>query len=135
MKKFTLILSAIVLVLAVGVVYAYADEGMPMAKDMRSIVQDDNITYAAVDNGVTFVGVVDTGIKCFSEEGAAAGGMASKELRAKVQDDSFTYTALDNGVSFSAEIPTLTCSWDRGLGRDLELHNVITIPGGNADDR
>lgn len=133
MKKFTLLLTAIVLVLAVGVVYAYADEGMPMAKDMRSIVQDDNITYAALDNGVTFVGLVEPGIKCFSEEGAAAGGMASKELRKIVQDDRFIYTALDNGVSFAAEIPTPTCSWDRGLGRNLELHNAITVPGGTED--
>lgn len=133
MKKFTLILTAIVLVLAVGVVYAYADEGMPMAKDMRSIVQDDNITYAALDNGVTFVGAVEPGIKCFSEGGAAAGGMESKELRKIVQDDRFIYTALDNGVAFSAEIPTPTCSWARGLGRSLELHNAITVPGGTQD--
>jgi len=130
MKKLILIMMAMAFVLAVGVVYA--DE-MPMAKDMRSIVQDDNITYAALDNGVTFVGVVEPGIKCFSEEGAAAGGMISKELRKAVQDDRFTYTALDNGVSFSAEIPALTCSWDRGLGRSLELHNAITVPGGTED--
>ena len=129
MKKFILILMAMALVFAVGVVYA--DESMPMAKDMRSIVQDDNITYVALDNGVTFVGVVDTGIKCFSEGGAAAGGMISKELRKAVQDDRFTYTALDNGVSFSAEIPALTCSWSRGLA--LELHNGITVPGGTID--
>jgi hypothetical protein len=133
MKKFTLILTAMALVFAVGVVYA--DESMPIATDMRSIVQDDNITYAAVDNGVTFVGMVEPGIKCFSEEGAAAGGMVSKELRYRVLDDQFTYTALDNAVSFSHAIPTPTCSWDRGLGRDLELHNAITVPGGNADDR
>ncbi len=133
MKKFTLILTAIVLVLAVGVVYAYADEGMIMAKDLRSIVQDDNITYAAVDNGVTFVGAVEPGIKCFSEEGAAAGGMASKELRYRVMDDNFIYTAPDNAVSFSHAIPTPTCSWDRGLGRDLVLHNGITVPGGTID--
>ena len=130
MKKLTLIVTAMALVLAVGVVYAYADEGMPMAKDMRSIVQDDNITYAALDNGVTFVGEVEPGIKCLSEEGAAAGGMESKELRTIVQDDRFTYTAPDNGVSFAAVIPALTCSWDRGLGRNLELHNGITVPGG-----
>lgn len=131
MKKFMLILTAMALVLAVGVVYA--DESMPMAKDMRSIVQDDNITYAALDNGVTFVGLVEPGIQCFSEGGAAAGGMISKELRKAVQDDRFTYTALDNGVSFSAEIPTPTCSWARGLGRSLELHNAITVPGGTED--
>ncbi len=133
MKKLFPILAAMALVLAVGVVYA--DESMPMAKDMRSIVLDDNITYAALDNGVTFVGVVDTGIKCASEGGEAAGGMAaggvSKGLLRIVQDDRFIYAALDNGVSFSAEIPTLTCSWARGLGRDLELHNGITVPGGN----
>ena len=128
MKKLILIMMAMALVLAVGVVYA--DESMPMAKDMRSIVQDDNITYAALDNGVTFVSEVEPGIKCYSEGGAAAGGMVSKELRKAVQDDRFTYTALDNGVSFSAEIPTPTCLWDRGLGRNLELHNGITIPGG-----
>jgi len=127
MKKLILIMMAMALVLAVGAVYA--DESMPMAKDLRSIVLDDNITYAALDNGVTFVGVVEPGIKCFSEEGAAAGGMASKELGAIVQDDRFTYTALDNGVSFSAEIPAPTCTWDRGLGRSLELHNGITVPG------
>ena len=132
MKKFTLILTAIVLVLAVGVVYAYADESMPMARDMRSIVQDDNITYVALDNGVTFVGLVDeTGIRCFSEGGAAAGGMASKELHKAIQDDRYTYTALDNGVSFSAEIPAPTCSWARGLSP--ELHNGITVPGGTLD--
>lgn len=102
-----------------------------MAKDLRSIVQDDNITYAALDNGVTFVGMVEPGIKCFSEGGEAGGGMAvSKELRRTVQDDRFTYTAPDNGISFAAEIPTLTCSWGRGLGRSLELHNGITVPGG-----
>ena len=130
MKKFTLILAAMALVLAVGVVYA--DESMPIATDMRSIVQDDNITYAALDNGVTFVGMVEPGIKCFSEGGEAAGGMAvSKELRRAVQDDRFTYTALDNGVSFAAEIPTLTCSWARGL--DLDLHNGISVPGGTVD--
>ena len=107
---------------------------MPMAKDMRSIVQDDNITYAALDNGVTFVGLVEPGIQCFSEGGAAAGSMAvSKELRRIVQDDQLTYTALNNGVSFAAEIPTPTCSWDRGLGRSLELHNAITVPGGTLD--
>jgi hypothetical protein len=129
MKKFTLILTAMALVFAVGVVYA--DESMPIATDMRSIVQDDNITYAALDNGVTFVGMVEPGIKCFTEEGAAAGGLASKDLRAKVQDDRFSYSALDNGVSFSAEIPTPTCLWDRGLG--LELHNGISVAGGTID--
>ncbi len=128
MKKLILIMTAILLVLAVGVVYA--DESMPIATDMRSIVQDDNITYAALDNGVTFVGMVEPGIKCFSEEGAAAGGLVSKDLRAKVQDDRLTYSALDNGVSFSAEIPAPTCLWDRGLGRSIELHNGITVPGG-----
>jgi hypothetical protein len=131
MKKFIPIVTAIALVLAVGVVYG--DESMPMAKDMRSIVLDDNITYAALDNGVTFVGLVDTGIQCASEGGEAAGGMAagevSKDLRKIVQDDGFIYAAPDNGVSFSAEIPTLTCSWARGLGRSLELHNGITVPG------
>lgn len=127
MKKLMLIVTAMVLVLAVGVVYA--DESMPMAQDIRSVVLDDNITYAALDNGVTFVGMVEPGIKCFSEEGAAAGGMASKELGAIGQDDRFTYTALDNGVSFSAEIPIPTCTWDRGLGRNLELHNGITVLG------
>ncbi len=127
MKKLILIMMAMALVLAVGVVYA--DETMPIAKDMRSIVQDDNITYVALDNGVTFVGMVEPGIKCFSEEGAAAGGMAgSKDLRARVQDDRFTYSALDNGVSFSAEIPALTCSWARGLSP--EVHNGITVAGG-----
>ena len=126
MKKLILILMAMALVFAVGVVYA--NESMPIAKDMRSVVQDDGITYAALDNGVTFVGVVDAGIQCASEGGMAAGGV-SKELRKIVQDDRFTYTALDNGISFSAEIPNPACSWARGLGRDLELHNGITAVG------
>jgi hypothetical protein len=128
MKKLIPILAAMALVLAVGVVYA--DESMPVAKDLRSIVQDDNITYAALDNGVTFVGMVEKGIQC-AEGGEAAGGMgAGVGLRKIAQDDRFFYTAPYNGVSFSAEIPALTCSWARGLGRDLVLHNGITVSGG-----
>jgi hypothetical protein len=127
MKKLVLILTAIGLVLAVGL--AYADEGAPLAQDMRSIVQDDGITYAALDNGVTFVGSVDTGIQCF---GAAAGGMvAEKDMRSIVQDDDLTYTAPDNSVTFASESLGPKCSWARGLGREMVLHNAITIPGGN----
>ena len=126
MKKIIFFLAAMGLVFTFGL--AFAHENAPMAKDMRSVVQDDGITYAALDNGVTFVGVVDTGIQCASEGGMAAGGV-SKELRKIVQDDRFTYTALDNGISFSAEIPNPACSWARGLGRDLELHNGITAVG------
>ncbi len=128
MKKLIPILTVMALVFAVGVVYA--DEGASMAKeDLRIIVLDDTNAYAAVDNGVTFVSLFDTGIKCLSEGGAAAGGMESKELRGIVKDDMRTYNARDNGVSFTAEIPEATCSWARGMSP--ELHNVITVPGGN----
>jgi len=121
MKKFIPILAAMGLVLTVGL--AYAD-------DMRSIVQDDGVMYAALDNGVTFFGTVDTGIQC---EGAAAGGMVepSKDLRSIVQDDALTYIAPENSVTFASESLGPKCSWARGLGREIELHNVITIPGGN----
>jgi hypothetical protein len=121
MKKLIPILTAMGLVLAVGL--AYAD-------DMRSIVQDDGVTYAALDNGVTFVGQVDTGIQCF---GAAAGGMVeSKDIRSIVQDDGFRYIAPDNSVTFAAESLGPKCSWARGLGRELKLimHNGVTVPGG-----
>ena len=122
MKKIIPILTVMGLVLAFGL--AYADE----VPDMRSIVQDDGITYAAL-NGVTFVGSVDTGIQCF---GAAAGGMAepSKDLRSIVQDDELLYTAPDNSVTFASEGLGPKCSWARGLGREMALHNAITIPGG-----
>ncbi len=124
MKKIMPILMVMGLVLAFGL--AYADE----VPDMRSIVQDDAITYAALGNGVTFVGSVDTGIQCF---GAAAGGMVepSKDLRSIVQDDALTYIAPDNSVTFASEGLGPKCSWARGLGREMELHNAITIPGGN----
>ncbi len=127
MKKLIPILTVLGFVLAVGLVYA--DEAMP-AKDLRSKVQDDGITYMAPDNAVTFVGVVDTSIECSGEGGMAAGGLAEKEVRKVVQDDRFTYIAPDNAVSFSASIPEPGCSWARGLGRDLILQNGITIPGG-----
>jgi hypothetical protein len=122
MKKFIPILAAMGLVLAVGV--AYAD-------DMRSIVQDDGITYTALaENGVTFLGSVSAGIQCV---GAAAGGMISepKDLRSVVQDDGFTYIAPDNSVTFAAAPLGPKCSWARGLGSEMELHNDVTIPGGN----
>ena len=122
---------AIGLVFAVGLVYA--DEGMPIAADLRSVVQDDNLTYGALDNGVTFVGVGEKAIECSSEGGMAAGGMAAegpiKDLRSFKQDDHIVYSAPDNGVTFTGENPALTCSWARGLGRDLKISNGITIPG------
>lgn len=131
MKKVMTFLAAMAFALTFGV--AFADEYAPMAKDMRSIVQDDGVTYASL-NGVTFVGV-DTGNACMVGEGSAAGGLAAEEishdLRRIVQDDRFTYTAPDNGISFSAEIAGPTCSWARGL--ELELHNGISIPGGTMD--
>jgi len=122
MKMLLPILTAMGLVLAVGLAYG---------EDMRSIVQDDGITYAALDNGVTFVGSVDTGIHCF---GAAVGGVVadpSKDLRNIVQDDDLTYTASDDSVTFTSEGLGPKCSWARGLGEQLVLHNAITIPGGN----
>ncbi len=124
MKRFIPILAAMGLVLAVGL--GYAD-------DMRSKVQDVGVMYTALENGVTFLGVVDTGIQC---EGAAAGGMGaepSKDLRSIVQDDNFTYIAPENSVTFASKSLSPKCSWARGLGREIELHNVITIPGGTED--
>lgn len=124
MKKFIPILAAMGLVLAVGL--GYAD-------DMRSKVLDDGVMYAPLENGVTFLGVVDTSIQC---EGAAAGGMGaepSKDLRSIVQDDNFTYIAPENSVTFASKSLGPKCSWARGLGREIELHNVITIPGGTED--
>jgi len=121
MKKFVPILAAMALVLTVGL--AYAD-------DMRSVIQDDGILYAALGNGVTFVGSVDSGIQC---EGAAAGGMEpSSDFRSVMEDDSLTYIAPDNSVSFSSEALGPKCSWARGLGHDLKLDNAVTIPGGNT---
>ncbi|HXY55876.1 MAG TPA: hypothetical protein VEM40_14515 [Nitrospirota bacterium] len=121
MKKFIPILAAMGLVLAVSLVYA---------EDMRSVIQDDGIAYAALDNGVTFVGSVDSGIQC---EGAAAGGMEpTSDFRGVVEDDALTYIAPDNGVSFSSEALGPKCSWARGLGHGMKLDNVVTIPGGNT---
>jgi len=123
MKKLLPILTAMGLVLAVGLAYG---------EDMRSVVQDDGITYAALDNGVTFVGSVEMGIQCF---GAAADGMVagpSKDPRSIVQDDNLVYIAPDNSVTFTSENLGPKCSWARGLGGELELHNAVTIPGGNA---
>lgn len=110
---------------------ALAYENAPVAVDMRSIVQDDGITYAALDNGVTFAGAVDPGVQCMSVVGSGAGGMvaegASGDLRSITQDDHFTYRAL-NGATFSGEAFGPTCSW-AGV-RELDLHNGISIPGG-----
>jgi len=122
MKKFIPILAAMGFVLALGVAYA---------GDMRSIVQDDGIRYSPLaENGVTFVGSFDSGISCV---GAAAGGMeAAHDLRGVVQDDDLTYIAPDNSVTFAPKGLGASCSWARGLGREMKLDNAVTIPGGNT---
>ncbi len=120
MKKLIPILAAMGLVLTFGLAYA---------GDMRSIIQDDGVKYAALENGVTFVGSVESGIQC---EGAAAGGMEpSSDFRGVVQDDALTYIAPDNSVTFSSALGR-GCSWARGLGHDMKLDNFVTIPGGNT---
>jgi hypothetical protein len=126
MKKLIPIVAALGLVFAVGLAYAY--EEAPL--DMRSVVQDDGITYIALENGVTFFGSIGTGIQCV---GAAAGGMAtepSKDLNSIVQDDNLTYIASDNSVTFASKALGPKCSWARG-GREMALMNSVTFPGGN----
>ena len=116
MKKIIPFMTVLGLVLGVGL--AFADESAPLG-------------YAGRDNGVTFFAAVNTGIQCSSEGGMAAGGMAAEGAAKdvlKIVSGGIRYMS-PNGVSFSSEIPNLTCSWARGLGRDLELHNGVTFPG------
>jgi len=121
MKQLLPFLTAMGLVLSVGLAYG---------EDMRSIVQDDGIMYAALYNSVTFVGSVDMGIQCF---GAAVGGVVAepRELRSIVQDDDLMYIAFDNSVTFVSDSLGPKCSWERGRGGESELRNAVTTPGGN----
>jgi hypothetical protein len=118
MKKLIPILAALGLVLGVGL--AFADEYAPLG-------------YAGRDNGVTFFGTVDTsiGAECTSEGGMGAGGMAEEGATKDVLNikiGGIEYMS-PNGVSFSSESAIPNCAWAPGLGRDLELHNGVTVPG------
>jgi hypothetical protein len=112
MKKIIYVLTALVLVLGVGL--AFADESALLG-------------YAGRDNGVTFIGTVGTNeaIQCSSEGGMGAGGMAEAYKDVGRIDMYET----PNGVSFSTEAPGPICAWAPGLGRELELHNGVSFPG------
>jgi hypothetical protein len=117
MKKIIPILTAFGLVLGVGL--AFADETVPLG-------------YAGRDNGVTFIGTVDTNaaIQC-SSEGMGAGGMAAGEAykdEGSLMSGGIKYET-PNGVSFSSEVAGPICAWAPGLGRELELHNGVSFPG------
>jgi hypothetical protein len=114
MKKIIYVLTALGLVLGVGL--AFADESVPLG-------------YAGRDNGVTFIGTVGTNeaIQCSSEGGMGAGGMAEGEAYKDVGRIDMYETP--NGVSFSTEAPGPICAWAPGLGRELELHNGVSFAG------